>query len=617
MKNYDYLQIEQKTEVKNLKQFRVFAIYLILFAAVAGSYGKTYKGAELRTNEAYKYGRFEVRMKSGQGSGMLSSFFTYYDGGGGSATWNEIDIEIMGRYLNEAQYNAITPGTSYQVNHVYRDTLHFNPHDNFHVYAFEWTPDYVAWLVDGVETFRQTGDHIKTLTHSQKIMMNIWPPDYPDWAGILDPASLPIFAYYDWVKYYAYTPGDSTNFTLQWTAPFDSWDQAHWSKASHTWDGNNSDFIYDNAVFRDGYLILCLTTGSSVGYSGAPVSDQDNVPPYAVWARKTGSRVDLYFSEILEKSAAEKTGNYLMTGVTIQSAQLHPDGQTVTLQTSPLEPGKSYNLILTDISDTAGNKMSLQHLVPQAYPELPLKINVGGTAAAEYVGDQTYDYSENYGTTGGSPFEVSGAVDILGTEQDEIYRSEQKGLTFYQVRLPNGHYSVDLLFAETEMNDAGQRVFNVHAEGKTVLSMVDIFASAGAKTAYRLTIPDVGVKDGLLDLYFEPLINKAVLSGIEIEANASSIGGKSEIPSEFQLGLYPNPFNATARIQYCLPRTADVSMDLFDISGQLIKKLVDRRQSAGNHSFMLNGEGMSSGLYFCRILVDGNLAAVHKAVLVK
>ena len=61
--------------------------------------------------------------------------------------------------------------------------VNFNPALDFHTYAIEWTPEYVAWFIDNSEVYRQTGDFIKTLTHPQKIMMNVWNPAYINWIG--------------------------------------------------------------------------------------------------------------------------------------------------------------------------------------------------------------------------------------------------------------------------------------------------------------------------------------------------------------------------------------------------------------------------------------------------
>ncbi|HDR04073.1 MAG TPA: glycosyl hydrolase family protein, partial [Candidatus Marinimicrobia bacterium] len=230
------------------------AVFFIVLFPLWIAAGDLYRGAELRTHTSYKYGRFEVNYKAAGGSGITSTFFTYYDSLDSYNRWNELDIEIMGRYNQDIQYNVITPG---QVNHVSHHQLSFNPYNDFHSYAMEWTPDYVAWFVDGELTYKQTDSHIQTLIEAQKIMMNIWQPAYPGWAGDFDPRQLPLFAEYDWVQYSSYTPGSGNmgtdnNFTFQWRDDFDAYDESRWGKASHTWNGNNCLFTPENIVYHDG-----------------------------------------------------------------------------------------------------------------------------------------------------------------------------------------------------------------------------------------------------------------------------------------------------------------------------------------------------------------------------
>lgn len=146
-----------------MKAFLLFFILTILFSSHNSLIAKDYKGAEYRTKDTYLYGRFEVRMKSADREGMLASFFTYFDGTG---IWNEIDLEIMGRYDDDVQFNVIAP-TQSNLGHV---PMSSSPHQNYHIYAFEWTPAYVSWFVDGVEVLKQTGSHIQTLTQAQKIV---------------------------------------------------------------------------------------------------------------------------------------------------------------------------------------------------------------------------------------------------------------------------------------------------------------------------------------------------------------------------------------------------------------------------------------------------------------
>jgi hypothetical protein len=52
---------------------------------------------------------------------------------------------------------------------------------------------------------------------------------------------------------------------------FNFFDQSRWQKATHTWNGNNSQFVQENAVLEEGYLILCLTDNLTSGYSGDPL----------------------------------------------------------------------------------------------------------------------------------------------------------------------------------------------------------------------------------------------------------------------------------------------------------------------------------------------------------
>lgn len=255
---------------------RIAVLFEILFAALiaalisaaAAAAQPPYSGAELRTKEAYVYGRFEVRMRSAAGSGLVSSFFTYSDAS--YPTWNEIDLEILGRYSGENQFNQITGQAGSEVNHVRRYAAGFNPHEGFHVYAFEWYPDSVVYYVDGARAHRALTD-ARELKYPQKIMMNIWVSSSVDWVGPFDPARLPAYAFYDYVAYSAFTPKagpGGSDFTLRWKDDFTAWNEARWEKSTHTFTNNLAQFQPANVVLRDGYAVLCLTEKGKEGFHG-------------------------------------------------------------------------------------------------------------------------------------------------------------------------------------------------------------------------------------------------------------------------------------------------------------------------------------------------------------
>jgi hypothetical protein len=78
----------------------------------------------------------------------------------------------------------------------------------------------------------------------------------------------------------------------------------------------------------------------------------------------------------------------------------------------------------------------------------------------------------------------------------------------------------------------------------------------------------------------------------------------------------PNPFNSTTVISYSVPKTGDVKLALYDITGRLVRVLEYGRVEAGEHRVTLNAEGMSSGIYFVRMEAGGR-AVTGKMVLLR
>ncbi len=94
------------------------------------------------------------------------------------------------------------------------------------------------------------------------------------------------------------------------------------------------------------------------------------------------------------------------------------------------------------------------------------------------------------------------------------------------------------------------------------------------------------------------------------------------LPLEFALkGNYPNPFNPSTTIEYALPADGPVSLTIYNIMGQTVRRLVDERVAAGRHTAVWDGrtdDGMTcgSGLYIARLTADGR-TATHKMTLQK
>ena len=264
-----------------MKSYYFFITIILIFISFLFCQ-KPYRGAEYRTMDEFLYGRFEVKMKTAVGSGIVSSFFTIDDywsnGQSSTSNWREIDFEALGNLTNAIQTNIIT---AYETHHEEIINTPFYPYESFHVYAFEWTPVSIKFFIDDELVRQDYNDYVSTHNTGQKIMMNIWQPIWENWVGAFDETILPVYAYYDWVKYYSYTPGEGTygsfnNFSFSWEDNFDFFNNQIWQKATHSWSANNAQFVQQNAVLQDGYLILCLTDNLSYGYSGGELSVLEN-----------------------------------------------------------------------------------------------------------------------------------------------------------------------------------------------------------------------------------------------------------------------------------------------------------------------------------------------------
>ena len=99
--------------------------------------------------------------------------------------------------------------------------------------------------------------------------------------------------------------------------------------------------------------------------------------------------------------------------------------------------------------------------------------------------------------------------------------------------------------------------------------------------------------------------------------SASEPSASVSRPKEFKLEQnYPNPFNPTTTIQFAVPSVSDVKLEVFNILGQKVASLVNRRMEAGVHTVNFNAANLSSGVYFYR-LQAGNFVQTKKMMLVK
>ena len=113
----------------------------------------------------------------------------------------------------------------------------------------------------------------------------------------------------------------------------------------------------------------------------------------------------------------------------------------------------------------------------------------------------------------------------------------------------------------------------------------------------------------VLGLGMEDCVYHLYTGTFEPEPNAV----ETELQEAFALnGNYPNPFNLSTTIRFTLPSPGHAELEIYNITGQKIRRLVSDTREAGVHNVVWdgkneNGQTVSSGVYIARLMMGNNV----------
>jgi hypothetical protein len=334
-------------------------------------------------------------------------------------------------------------------------------------------------------------------------------------------------------------------------------------------------------------------------------------------------------SDMLFSARATNNGGSDQTGVTLD-VDLN-DGTNNTTVSSPavtIVAGANDSLGTTAFTPTATAGLTytadfaLNQTETEGFPadnNFTTEFYITDTVYSVDNGNQTGGFS-NFGSNVDLPVKIGNQMEIIANGQissmtvyvADIAASEGQSISCQLHLFDQGAsefiYQDETNFHTLTASDLGGFVTVVFANpiqvaaGDIILPLAShdgLDVSFG--TAQRV---EQGIVVGqLADGSYASLIDpNAVMIRVNMNPFASI---NSEDVSSIELSQFPNPFSEATNVEYSLENSSNVSYKVVDVTGKVLLDVNEGVQSAGTHTFSIDGASFSSGIYYLNMNVDG------------
>ena len=160
----------------------------------------------------------------------------------------------------------------------------------------------------------------------------------------------------------------------------------------------------------------------------------------------------------------------------------------------------------------------------------------------------------------------------------------------------------------------GQDLYFVDKETNTTLPLDESFSYDFTISNGAAKVPSPNVNRCSMEV--NQMSKSAGNDRFVITTNASA-NVDNDLPQDVSLKQnYPNPFNPTTAIQYSLPESANVSLEVYNMLGQRVASIAEGQRSAGTHTVDFDASHLTSGVYIYR-LTAGSTVINKRMTLVK
>ncbi len=190
---------------------------------------------------------------------------------------------------------------------------------------------------------------------------------------------------------------------------------------------------------------------------------------------------------------------------------------------------------------------------------------------------------------------------------------ENVKVSVYRKNDSHGSFSVaGTVYSQINQYVNGIKDVNIYLKQGNIFKSFSISKLQGIYHVNNLTSGSFQIivnRLGYVNLKQDIIINNSNLQNINFFLEPTfikSVNSTDSGPKKFILNQnYPNPFNPVTNIRFDIPRTAFVSLKIYNVTGIETAILVSEVKSAGSYIVDFNASNLSSGVYFYKLETDG------------
>jgi hypothetical protein len=163
----------------------------------------------------------------------------------------------------------------------------------------------------------------------------------------------------------------------------------------------------------------------------------------------------------------------------------------------------------------------------------------------------------------------------------------------FDVRFASGHSVAPLPADEA----AARATHTVELQGLSFPVELQLASGPAAGTETSLRVSGIGNRSIRLTAEAPTATIRTATDELRVGADA--------VPNQFALKKsHPNPARDRATIDYALPKETRVTLEVYDVLGRRVARLVDDTKPAGRHRVQVDAAHLPSGTYFVRMRAD-------------